>query len=156
MDAPDFWQRVEIRGAEDCWLWTGTQRGNAGHMYGSIYFRGKNMSAHRVSWVIANGEMPKFGDADYRGTCVLHKCDTPLCVNPNHLEVGSHKANMVDKVAKRRDTTKWKTHCSRGHERNEVNTWVDPKRGLKHCRVCHKLKERERKLLAKQKEQRTF
>ena len=73
----------------------------------------------------------------------MHTCDTPLCVNPHHLFIGAHRDNMRDKVTKQRDTTKWKTHCKHGHPRNSRNTRVDPKTGLKHCRVCGKLRMRK-------------
>ena len=51
--------------------------------------------AHRVTWQLTNGEI-----AD--GLFVLHKCDNPGCCNPGHLFLGTHAANMADKVAKGR------------------------------------------------------
>lgn len=138
-----FWGYVEKRGHNGCWLWTGNRRGRLGQEYGSVWFRGKHESAHRVSWIKRYGEIPKtIEGADSRGTCVLHKCDTPLCVNPKHLFLGTNKDNMQDKVAKKRDTAKYKKHCKHGHRRTTENTWTDPKRGLKHCRVCSKLRMR--------------
>jgi hypothetical protein len=74
-----------------CWLWTGTL-GLDG--YGKIKRAGKTYRAHRLSYELfcdAPGEM-----------LVMHKCDTPLCVNPDHLSLGTPADNMEDKVAKGR------------------------------------------------------
>jgi hypothetical protein len=51
--------------------------------------------AHRVSWVLTNGPIPD-------GAQVLHRCDTPACINPAHLFLGDHQANMRDKATKGR------------------------------------------------------
>ena len=75
-----------------CWLWSGTKT-LAG--YGTIYFSGKQLYAHRVSWVIHCGAIPM--DAH-----VLHSCDVRNCVNPDHLFVGSNQDNVVDCVTKMR------------------------------------------------------
>lgn len=57
-------------------------------------------NAHRVSWELHNGKIPK--GHGHHGTCVLHKCDTRSCVNPDHLFLGSNADNVADKVAKGR------------------------------------------------------
>lgn len=78
----------------DCWLWTGSI---AGKGYGSIKATRSRrwLYAHRLSWEIANGPLPE-------GANVLHRCDTPACVNPAHLFIGSKEDNAQDMKAKDR------------------------------------------------------
>lgn len=88
-----FFEKVEItEGEGDCWLWQGAVAGSG---YGYFYFRGKSVCAHRVAWILANGEIPP-------GLCILHTCDNPLCVRPGHLFLGDRASNMADMVAKGR------------------------------------------------------
>jgi hypothetical protein len=77
--------------SDGCWTWSGpTYKG-----YGRVWVDGKNMRAHRASWLLANGDIPA-------GLLVLHKCDNASCVNPAHLYVGTHQDNMRDKVERDR------------------------------------------------------
>jgi hypothetical protein len=69
-----------------CHIWTG---GTNGQGYGCFLVDGKIVGAHRVAWAIAH-ERWALG-------LVLHKCDTPLCVNPDHLYEGDNSQNMIDK-----------------------------------------------------------
>lgn len=64
--------------------------------YGRIRFRGKSSCAvSRVIWELLNGPIPD-------GLHVLHQCDNPPCINPDHLMLGTHEENMADKVKKGR------------------------------------------------------
>lgn len=88
-----FWEYVEKRGESECWLWRG---GKSGDGYGVFKIRQyARVSAHRISYALANGEEPGLGH-------VCHRCDTPLCCNPQHLFLGDPKINAVDKVRKGR------------------------------------------------------
>jgi hypothetical protein len=80
-----------------CWLWLATR--NAINGYGRMGFCGLTTYAHRVSWVLYNGEIPL-------ETCVLHRCDNPICVNPEHLFLGSTQDNIDDKINKMRHMVK--------------------------------------------------
>lgn len=72
-----------------CWLWTGARK----RLYGKFGY--PQVLAHRASWEIHRYPIPE-------GLCVLHKCDTPLCVNPNHLFLGTRTDNAADREAKGR------------------------------------------------------
>lgn len=90
-----FWKYVDARGKDDCWPWTGS--GSLG--YGTIAIgagkRGKKTLSHRLSWIIHNGPIPE-NDAEHHGIVVRHKCNNRLCVNPNHLELGTQADNVKD------------------------------------------------------------
>ena len=87
-----FWAKVE-RGQE-CWIWTGARR-KGRFQYGRFLLDGKARLAHRIAWQLTNGPIPD-------GMCVLHRCDNPPCVNPEHLFLGTHADNMLDCSAKGR------------------------------------------------------
>lgn len=88
-----FWRYVQK--SEGCWTWVGrlSQTG-----YGFIQQGGKgstNVYAHRLSYRMHKGEIPD-------GMVVMHLCDNPSCVNPNHLQLGSQSQNILDAFAKGR------------------------------------------------------
>lgn len=85
----------KIEKTPECWLWKGTTYNRPKINYGKIQVCGKEYSAHRMSWKIFRGEVPL-------GMCVLHKCDVPLCVNPDHLWIGTSAENCRDREAKNR------------------------------------------------------
>lgn len=75
-----------------CWLWLNSLTSSG---YGKIYHEGKLWLAHRVSYLIHKGRIPK-------GKVVMHTCDNKVCVNPNHLKLGTHKENTHDMIDKGR------------------------------------------------------
>ena len=89
-----FWDKVDVRGGNDCWEWTG---GKDRDGYGLIGLKSpwRTRGAHRVSYVIGNGPIPD-------GLLVLHSCDNPSCVNPAHLFTGTQLDNMRDMIDKGR------------------------------------------------------
>lgn len=87
-----FWDKVDTSG--DCWLWTANRlRGRDGTkrygLIGGSRRGGGTFYAHRVSWEIHNGPIPE-------GANVCHHCDSPACVKPDHLFLGSQKQNVQD------------------------------------------------------------
>lgn len=75
-----------------CWSWKGA---TAHFGYGSMNVNGKMDRAHRISWVLHNGPIPK-------GMLVLHKCDNPPCANPKHLYLGTQSDNIKDAYKRNR------------------------------------------------------
>lgn len=92
-----FWAKVrKLPGPNACWLWTSVvDHGGYGHI-GEGVRGGRWLIAHRLSWELANGRRVP------RGKYVLHSCDTPACVRPEHLRIGTQRENMADKVARGR------------------------------------------------------
>jgi len=85
---------------DGCWEWT-SQRNQAG--YGQIREGKGAISAHRAAWEIYRGKIPW-------GMLVLHKCDRPWCVNPDHLYIGDYKDNTRDMIERGR-MVKAGTYC---------------------------------------------
>ena len=91
-----FYDKITPVTESGCWLWEANT--NAGG-YGTIGYKGKIVKAHRLSYILHNGDIPD-------GLHVLHKCDVRCCVNPDHLFVGTHLDNMRDCSKKGRKSKK--------------------------------------------------
>lgn len=76
--------------SDDCILFTG---GKTSKGYGACYVNGKQITAHRLAYIRAYGEIPK-------GMMVLHSCDVKACMNPSHLRLGTAKENMADALVR--------------------------------------------------------
>lgn len=90
-----FWQKVNRNGPGGCWLWTGSIKPRNG--YGNMTVKAVNWNTHRFAYAQVKGAIPK-------GMEVMHTCDVPHCVNPEHLRLGTHAENMADCKAKGRNT----------------------------------------------------
>jgi hypothetical protein len=84
-----YWEKVDKTGT--CWLWTACKDKDG---YGFFRLNGKNMKAHRLAFEWERGRAPS------KHAC--HTCDTPSCVNPDHLWDGTNSENQIDAVLKRR------------------------------------------------------
>ena len=93
-----FWSRVQIKGVEECWPWLGKKNRND---YGFCNIEGLRHS-HRVAAYFHFGAYPK-------SKHIMHKCDNPICCNPNHLQIGTRELNLQDKIEKQRQA-KGSTH----------------------------------------------
>lgn len=89
---PDNFFNKIFHSPDGCWYWLGAVYKNG---YGQIGFNREHQSAHRFSYKFFKGDIPG-------RLCVLHSCDNRLCVNPNHLRLGTHKDNTQDMISKGR------------------------------------------------------
>jgi hypothetical protein len=87
-----FWGYTIVAGPKECWLWTAPLDKDG---YGAMQIRYKRLRAHRISYAMHNGPLKS-------SELVLHKCDNPRCVNPNHLFTGSQADNVKDRDKKQR------------------------------------------------------
>lgn len=90
-----FFEKVGPLTENGCRLWTAAVDSRG---YGKIGHDGKTLQAHRLAWEFANGRRLE------RGECVLHSCDVPACVAPEHLSVGNQAENMRQAFARDRVT----------------------------------------------------
>lgn len=115
-----FWTKVDVRGYDDCWEWTGhrTRQG-----YGSIWADDniRSYPSHRLSLLI-NGIFPN------PQQIALHSCDNPPCCNPAHLEWGDHKKNAQDRYDRGRG-------CDRKGEKHPLaKLTADDVRHIRSCK----------------------
>lgn len=123
-----------------CWLWLGSTSSRG---YGYSGIKGAPSLAHRASYEAFSGPIPA-------GMCICHKCDTPACVNPDHLFAGTNLDNMRDMCAKGRSHGQMKTHCSHGHEFTPENT-RRLRDGQRECWECKRRANRDWKRRRKER-----
>lgn len=93
-DLKRFWKYVDKSNPNGCWLWTGHNNGQ----YGLFFSQGRGTAASRAIYSLLHGPIDP-------GLVVRHKCDVTMCVNPDHLELGTHKDNVRDMYERGRAKT---------------------------------------------------
>ena len=138
-----FWPKVNKDGPihpklkTRCWVWTA---GVSRFGYGELAIGGgKKIRAHRFAWVLSHGPVPN-------GLFVLHRCDNPPCVNPEHLWLGTRVDNIADMVAKGRGSSGYRnaTCCKRGHPFAPPHLQI-MSNGYRRCRTCATEQQRLRR-----------
>ena len=129
----DIWERVQRKVVKqgDCWIYTGKIDPQG---YGGYVWTGEYYITHRIAYQSLVGDI-----AD--GLEIDHLCRVRACCNPSHLEAVPHQVNLMrgETIAARNASA---THCPRGHEYTEANTYISP-RGARDCRDCRRRRRRE-------------
>lgn len=135
-----FWEKV--RKDEGCWEWTAAKTQG----YGVIRLGPNlgNRGAHVVSYEMNIGPV--------NGQWVLHKCDNPSCVRPDHLFLGDATDNNRDMMSKGRSWQQNRTECPHGHPYTRENTYYTE--GRRRCRQCRRFKRRVNRTESEQQEMR--
>ena len=129
-DLDRFWNKVEF--TTDCWNWLGYKLKTG---YGQFKLNYKSLLAHRVSYILHNGII--------EGELYIdHLCRNRSCVNPEHMELVSHKENTMRGYNPASLNAK-KTHCKRGHELNGNNLYIRPKNNQRRCTECRRIADRK-------------
>lgn len=141
-DVSTFISRTNVN-SNGCWVWTGTKLPRGYGQFSDITVRRSPMLAYRYAYLKFIGSIPG-------GMEVLHKCDNPSCVNPEHLFCGSQSDNLRDAALKKRHWNSAKETCKRGHLFTDRNTRIQVRIGAdgkpvnaRRCLECHRT-ERQR------------
>ena len=118
-----------------CWIW---QKSLTHNGYGRSCYNGKEIRAHRLSYLLYKGSIPNDKQID-------HTCNTRACVNPEHLRLATPVENLfathsMSTARKER----LKTHCPQGHEYTTKNTYLY--RTGRACRICNRAKVKRYRL----------
>jgi hypothetical protein len=137
-----------------CDIWHGPTTDNPKDRRGRFWLPTENRYMTAPRWLLGHlrGEPLVYGTEE-----ACHTCDNPICVNPNHLYVGSRASNMRDMWERGRaggvtGENARKTHCKHGHKFTPENTMDNPSGG-RRCLTCHRRQCREaaRRIRARRK-----
>lgn len=129
-----FWSKVSPEPNTGCWLWCGDSNGHYGNIGTYRDGRWGRVLAHRVSFEIHKGTIPKHLQID-------HECRVKMCVNPDHLRIRTPQQNVLHIPPGIRGNNQIKEFCKRGHPLSGENLRFDS-RGHAACRVCGNMHSR--------------
>jgi hypothetical protein len=140
-----FWDsKILVDPETDCHVWQAGKTCGYGSVGITIEKVGKSYTAHALAYTAATGDpWPRRGS----GFDLDHLCRNTACCNPEHLEKVTHQEN--NQRGDHRNVGGWgkhKTHCPRGHEYDEANTYIRSN-GTRKCRACAREKAREAQTL---------
>ncbi len=116
-----FWAKVEK--TETCWLWTASLHQG----YGVLWNGSRMEAAHRIAYKLLKGNIPSTLELD-------HLCRNPQCCNPEHLELITHRQNILRGISPAAKRAK-QTHCPQSHPYDLFNTRIKPD-GTRSCKKC--------------------
>lgn len=130
---PRFWNRVYADPDTGCWLWTGAHDPHTGYGKFTLGTGCTSQTAHRLAWELEVGPV----EANHE---IHHVCPNRNCVRPEpgHLVKVTRREHM--RLNGRLDAT----HCKRGHEFTEENTYIVKATGKRRCRECQRIRDRRR------------
>lgn len=134
----DLMERIHVEPNTGCWLWSGSTSSDG---YGNARIGGKTVLVHRAIYEATHGNIPK-------GLVLDHEvCDTPACVNPDHLRPKANRDNVLRGVGPTATNAR-KAACKNGHQLSGNNLYVRPS-GHRQCRACKN--ERQNKAKAQRR-----
>jgi len=138
--AERFWSKVDRRGENECWEWTAYRERDG---YGWFGVMGRNHGAHRVSYALTSGAIPK-------GMQIDHICSNKACVNPSHLRLATDTENRLNRPRRRNNKigfkgvskvkNRFKAEIALGGVRHYLGLWPTPEEAhAAYCRAANEL-----------------
>lgn len=129
-----FWEKVDKNGANGCWLWVASLNNDG---YGQFWGKDRMRKAHRVSYELVRGEIPKGLELD-------HLCKIRHCINPDHLEPVTYRENQSRSSQTILAIHRARDFCPQGHPLEGDNLTMDHlKRGWRNCLTCNRERSRQ-------------
>ena len=152
-----FWAKVDKRGPDECWPWTGGLEWDGYPRFKTTYEGERFGRAHRFAYRALVGPIPEGYTIDHlchTEECKLKEADCPhrRCCNPAHLLAATNRDNILRGNGIARENSQ-KTKCRKGHPLSGDNLYVSPA-GRRCCRTCERAKHERRNQALKEERRR--